>query len=159
MTNENNGLDLNASVGRVLHFVIENRHGIRCRPAVVVEDWPESGKPGYVNLQVFTDGSNDGHYGLDDHEHGMSIGPRTEKANETLSTRWETSVLPNHAVKAVRSWHWPRLCSGLEQPPEPYVDGSNTRYHHNHKAEMADEHNCLACSAIKRDEKTASIRK
>jgi len=45
--------------GRMVHFVMpDGEH----RPAVVVRVWrpqtPEN--PGYCNLQVFTDGSNDG---------------------------------------------------------------------------------------------------
>lgn len=111
-----------AQIGRVLHFVVPDTNGTKCRPAIVVEDWPKSGRPGYVNLQVLTDGKNDG------------------KDNVV----WETSVLPNHAARAMRSWHWPRECGKLESPPPAYVkDG--TVWHHNHMAGLLDIHNCSAC--------------
>lgn len=44
--------------GRILHYVIPNGEH---RPAIVVRVWPNEFGPGIpgVNLQVFTDGSND----------------------------------------------------------------------------------------------------
>ncbi len=71
--------------GRMVHFVMaDGEH----RPAVVVRVWrsqvPE--RPGYCNLQIFTDGSNDG------------------PGNET-GIRWETSVFYSEA-KEPRTWHW-----------------------------------------------------
>jgi hypothetical protein len=133
-----------AQVGRILHFVISDSQGrSQCRPAIVVNDWPAQGKPGYVNIVVFTDGSNDGKYGTDDHVHnGLN---KADPANLTLSNRWETSVLPNHAVRAIRSWHWPRECKALAQPASPFVNSAKERYHHNHADGMVDTHNCSAC--------------
>lgn len=47
--------------GRMVHYVLPDgpSHG-QHRPATVVKVWDVSGCEGYVNLQVFTDGSNDG---------------------------------------------------------------------------------------------------
>ncbi len=75
--------------GRIVHFVMENgKH----RPAVVVETWqhvPSYQEEGVVNLQVFTDGTNDGY---DDHRNAAGI-------------RWETSVHYSEGKEA-RTWHW-----------------------------------------------------
>lgn len=141
-------------IGRILHFVIPSG---KCRPAIVVEDWPEAGKPGYCNLVVFPDGSNDGKYGVDDHTHqyvmgepmigGKSMRSATDKANLPLMTGWETSVLPNHAVRAVRTWHWPRECKNLHKPAVPFVDDEKRVNHHNHAEGMKDYHNCIGCIA------------
>lgn len=146
-----------AQIGRVLHFVLEGYQGRpQCRPALVVEDWPSQGKPGYVNLCVFPDGTNDGKYGTDDHDHGVpshhegQSPERSHKANLSMMTHWETSVLPNHAVKAVRTWHWPRECRNLQNPAEPYVNSAKERYQHNHAEGVVDVHNCTACKMEER---------
>ena len=68
--------------GRVVHFVTQAGDH---RPAVVVRVWA-TGRPGYINLQVLTDGSNDGEWG---------------KANIV----WETSVDYSEEPKP-RTWHW-----------------------------------------------------
>lgn len=126
-----------AQIGRVLHFVIDKGHKLQCRPALVVEDWPEQGKPGYVNLVVFVDGSNDK--------------PTAQRPNNTAEmwelnpTLWETSVMPNHAVRAHRSWHWPKECSHLDEPLAPYIGVDRKRYHHNHRGDVVDLHNCYGC--------------
>lgn len=148
-----------AQVGRVLHFVVDNGHGLRCRPALVVEDWPEQGKPGYVNLIVFPDGSNDGDYGKDKHDHpytyqsgeiilggpSNSVRTRTGPVDSPARTIWETSVNPNHAVRAFRTWHWPRECKTMENPASPFQSNDIGRIHHNHAAGFVDPHNCIAC--------------
>ena len=134
-------------ISRIVHFVIPSG---KCRPAIVTEDWKESGKPGYVNLVVFPDGSNDGKYGVDDHTHRLPIAAteRTDKANLPLLTGWETSVLPNHAVRAVRTWHWGRECNKLHTPPDPFIyEDTKEIYHHNHVDGMTDPHNCQGCIA------------
>lgn len=151
--NENFDLD-EIQISRIVHFVIPSG---KCRPAIVTEDWKESGKPGYVNLVVFPDGSNDGKYGVDDHTHQYAVGPHiiggkqpresTDKANLPLLTGWETSVLPNHAVRAVRSWHWGRECNKLHQPPAPFIDDNKQVFHHNHGDGIVDIHNCSGCIA------------
>lgn len=120
--NENIQVD-EAQIGRILHYVIDKGYKLQCRPAIVVEDWPDQGKPGYVNLQLFLDGTNDASY----------------------KTGWETSVLPNHAVRANRTWHWPRECPGLGNPPPAYTSGSDIKYHHNHTDAVIDVANCVAC--------------
>jgi hypothetical protein len=68
-----------ATVGRIVHFVMpDGRH----RPAIVVEEFGG----GTVNLQVFTDGANDGH------GEGML---------------WKTSVGQDDETTRPGSWHWP----------------------------------------------------
>lgn len=126
MTQEEVGLE-EASVARIVHFVIWDGFREVCRPAIVVNDWPGSGRTGYVNIQVFTDYSNDGAWG---------------KSGQV----WETSVLPNQAVRAIRTWHWPRLCKKLQNPAPPYKPSPQEKaVHHAHQAGMLDVHNCYAC--------------
>lgn len=88
-----------AQVGRILHYVLDNGVGLHCRPALVVEDFPSSKKPGYVNLKVSLDGSNDD--------------PRTDHPSGTI---WKTAVAPNHSAKVKGTWHWPRECEKLGEP-------------------------------------------
>lgn len=99
--NEELNLD-EAQVSRILHFVTPNG---KCRPAVVVENWPGA-KPGLVNLQVATDGSNDGMYGQEIVDGKVHV----------ILTRHETSVEPNHKVRKPRTWHWPRECAHMVNP-------------------------------------------
>lgn len=133
-----------AQVGRILHFV--TREG-NCRPALVVNDWPGAGRPGYVNLVVFPDGSNDRDrdYGIDKHVHKLEEDKRTDIANMPLLTRWETSVHPNHAVRAVGFWHWPRECKNLQDAAPPYIDKAGVKTFHTHAAGIVDARNCYAC--------------
>lgn len=77
-------------VGDWVHFVLdEGRNKGEHRPALVVKTWgsPESPAP-YVQLQVFTDSTNDG----DMYAAGIV---------------WRTSVQPDQEAKAPRTWHWP----------------------------------------------------
>lgn len=73
--------------GRIVHFVAPNGQH---RPAIVVRVWDKIA--GYVQLQVFTDGSNDGEWGKP-------------------GVVWETSVnyaeptADDESVK-LRTWHW-----------------------------------------------------
>lgn len=82
--------------GRIVHFVMPNGDH---RPAVVVNVWHVSGQcEGYVNLQVFTDGSNDLH-GLpddfnDDAREGIKRG-----------LYWATSKCYSE-TKEPNTWHW-----------------------------------------------------
>lgn len=69
--------------GRIVHFVLATGEH---RPAIVVRNWNIESKPGYVNLLVFADGSNDGEWG---------------KPNVV----WETSVDYSEEPQ-VRTWHW-----------------------------------------------------
>lgn len=71
--------------GRIVHFVTAaGEH----RPAIVVRVWRDLQEryPGYSNLQVFTDGSNDGDWGRP-------------------NVVWETSVAYSEEPKP-RTWHW-----------------------------------------------------
>lgn len=135
-----------AVVARVLHFVLDVYKPV-CRPAIVVNDWPGVGRTGFVNLVVFPDGSNDGVTG---HTHDLPdlVGGGHTRISEFIYTPiWVTSVLPNHAVRAVRSWHWPRECKALIEPAPPYFHEFSKKYfYHTHAADMTDEHNCYACS-------------
>lgn len=81
-------------ISRSLHYVLDNGVAIRCRAAVVVEDFPSSEK-GYVNLKVWLD-RNDVRSDIDALELNKS------------------SVLPDRKVKTPGTWHWPRECSHLK---------------------------------------------
>jgi hypothetical protein len=71
--------------GRVVHFVLpDGPHKGEHRPAFVVKVWDRA--TGYVNLQVFMDGTNDG----PEYASGIS---------------WQTSVLYDEAQRP-RTWHW-----------------------------------------------------
>jgi hypothetical protein len=79
------------SIGRVVHFVLDTgRNAGQHRPAMIVQIWGDPQNPApYVQLQVFTDGQNDG----DEYASGMV---------------WRTSVQPDHSASpAHRTWHWP----------------------------------------------------
>lgn len=69
--------------GRIVHFVMPNGDH---RPAIIVRVWNKA--TGYVNLQVFTDGSNDFPFVTD----GQSV-------------QWETSIEFSEEPKP-RTWHW-----------------------------------------------------
>jgi len=74
------------SVGRIVHFVLESpdHSGVHHhRPAIVVRAWNDD----MVQLQVFTDASNDGAQG------GGGV-------------VWQTSVHYSETHEP-RSWHWP----------------------------------------------------
>lgn len=84
--------------GRIVHFVLSNGEH---RPAIVVNNWgseknfdgawayPE--EDGYVNLQVFIDGSNDN-----------DVYPVSVPPNHMV---WETSIKYS-AEPEPRTWHW-----------------------------------------------------
>lgn len=147
--------DDKAEVSRSLHFVIENIQGIRCRPGIVVEDYPELRQPGLVDLAVFTDGANDGKYGTDDHLHSVEVDASTGRVNHILPTRLEVAVKPNHACRAVGSWHWPRECHSLQDPINPYVDSTNVKWHHSHGLGHAGDF----CAACRREKEDANARR
>lgn len=81
--------------GRMVHFVMpDGQH----RPAIVVLVWHVSGAcPGYVNLQVFTDGTNDlssqGKLHPDDVD------------RIAFGIWWRTSVCYSEG-KEPGTWHW-----------------------------------------------------
>lgn len=138
-----------AEVSRILHFVIETPSlGIRCRPAIVVEDYPELRQPGLVDISVFTDGAADGPYGIDNHRHGsddnMPEAGNTTRVNYSLASRLEVAIRPNHSCRAVGSWHWPRECRVLQDPINPYIDTTGVKVHHVHGLGLAGDF-CPAC--------------
>ncbi len=76
------------SIGRIVHYVLDGDHHQAVgshRPAIIVrEPWT----PEMLNLQVFTDGENDG--------------PRN-----VSGIVWRTSVHQDEETKAPGTWHWP----------------------------------------------------
>ncbi len=79
------------SEGRIVHYVLpDGRSKGECRPAIVVRVWRNGSYPpenGLCQLQVFTDGSNDG----DDYQGGIV---------------WRTSIIHSHE-NGPGTWHWP----------------------------------------------------
>jgi hypothetical protein len=76
------------SVGRIVHYVLRNddRNAGQHRPAIITRVWdpvPHAGSA--VQLQVFTDGSNDG----------------------LENVVWRTSVMQDATGEHGGSWHWP----------------------------------------------------
>lgn len=67
--------------GRIVHFVMMN--GTH-RPAIIVQVWNKD--TGVSNLQVFTDGRNDGD-------------------NQEIGTVWHTSIKYSEE-KEPYTWHW-----------------------------------------------------
>lgn len=82
--------------GRIVHFVIKDDVH---RPAIVVNNWKNDNQcEGYINLTVFTDGSNDlWHFD----------GPRDEKRDDEVRRGlwWVTSVCHSE-TKEPGTWHW-----------------------------------------------------
>ncbi|MHB1681574.1 MAG: hypothetical protein ACYCYO_01920 [Bacilli bacterium] len=80
------------SVGRIVHFVLKDRSGeLVHRPAIIVRNWADEGvyvQEEGVQLQVFTDGTNDGP------EYASGI-------------HWATSVHHDEAADTEHTWHWP----------------------------------------------------
>lgn len=71
--------------GRIVHYVLEDgSHAGDHRPAIVVRVWDH--EKGTINLQVFTDGSNDG----EQYKSGIA---------------WKTSRLYSEG-KEPGTWHW-----------------------------------------------------
>lgn len=69
------------TVGRIVHYVLpEGRNAGEHRPAIVTRVWSDV----CVQLQVFTDGENDG----------------------LANVEWRTSIL-NDEAGAPNTWHWP----------------------------------------------------
>lgn len=73
--------------GRIAHYVLPD--GLSAgehRPAIVVRVWDRTGPYGTSNLQVFTDGVNDG----------------PQYASGVV---WKTSIMHSEEPKA-NTWHW-----------------------------------------------------
>lgn len=76
------------TVGRIVHYVLPyvfKKTPNVVRPAIIVRVWP--GDEGVVQLQVFTDGSNDG-------------------AECAAGVLWQTSIKYDEAGEP-GTWHWP----------------------------------------------------
>lgn len=74
------------AVGRIVHFVlIGGRNEGEHRPAIIVRTWSDH-DPGLVNLQVFTDKTNDGH---------------------DQCVIWQTSIHHDPDEKQPGTWHFP----------------------------------------------------
>lgn len=91
------------TIGRIVHVTFLNGRGRRVtRPAIIVEDWNGGyGDDQRVNVQVFTDGGNDGTQG---------------------NTIWLTSVAYGEAKAdaaddAPASWCWPPRVPAPAAPP------------------------------------------
>ena len=82
------------SVGRIVHFIMpeSSRYPGEHRPAIIVKVWDTDPKPdSMVQLQVFTDGSNDGEF----FKSGLF---------------WATSVTyADPSENKPYSWHWPEF--------------------------------------------------
>lgn len=82
------------SVGRIVHFVLpaDSLYAGEHRPAVIVKVWDKDPKPdSMVQLQVFTDGLNDGVA----YKSGLF---------------WATSVhYADPSENKLHSWHWPEF--------------------------------------------------
>jgi hypothetical protein len=94
------------TVGRIVHYVLDSgRSAGDHRPAIIVRVWgedqvaagtlPESAL-GTVQLQVFTDSSEDGKFN-----------------DELPQVMWKTSVMHDESGQR-GSWHWPER---VEPPP------------------------------------------
>ena len=71
------------SIARTVHYVLPNGEH---RPAIIVRVWdPSPTEKSLVQLQVFTDGSNDG----------------------LQNVEWRTSVHQDADTKAPNTWHEP----------------------------------------------------
>ncbi|SRR6266704_2249641 len=95
------------TVGRIVHYVLESgRLKGDCRPAIVVRNWSNHtipGNDGMVNLQVFTDGLNDGfETAFNAYEDTKQVG--VVKQIDLII--WRTSVHYDE-TKEPGTWHWP----------------------------------------------------
>lgn len=87
--------------GRIVHYVLEDvPHKGEHRPAIVVRDWKQEN--GLVNLQVFTDGYNDG---LREHVSASHSDVGALGVSYAANILWRTSVHYSEE-KEPGSWHW-----------------------------------------------------
>jgi hypothetical protein len=86
--------------GRIVHYVMpDGEH----RPAIVVKVWDHDGPTGTANLQVFTDGTNDNPWGLEQHEQWNNVGMDASECGH--GHIWRTSIRYSEE-KEVHTWHW-----------------------------------------------------
>ncbi len=80
------------STGRIVHYVLrEGRNAGEHRPAIITKVWGDPAvQDVHVQLQVFTDATNDFPTGLG--------------SNGLL---WATSVMQDEESQALGTWHWP----------------------------------------------------
>ena len=103
MTNEVSGL-AGLAVGRTVHYVLPDgpSKGDH-RPATIVRIFESMKATGTINLQVFTDGLNDGF------KTAFAVMNGKEQVGVTTQTDlivWRTSVHYDEN-KAPGTWHWP----------------------------------------------------
>ena len=91
--------------GRIVHYVLPNgRSKGEHRPAIIVKVWESHRAQGTVNMQVFTDGENDG---LEHHSSVRVPGNDEPIAlRKSANTVWGTSVHYSE-TKEPGTWHWP----------------------------------------------------
>lgn len=89
------------SVGRAVHYVTTTAYGWResgeHRPAVIVRVWAPGNEHSSVQLQVLTDGLNDGF-------------PADQ------GTKWASSVSHDETTKNPGTWHWPEYVPAVDVP-------------------------------------------
>ena len=79
--------------GRIVHFVMpDGEH----RPAIIVKVW--SKESGLVNVQVFTDSTNDYDRKLE------TLNPYNVEMKAGLA--WRTSIRPDLETTVPGTWHW-----------------------------------------------------
>ncbi|SRR5216683_4360369 len=93
-------------VGSDVLYVLGSGHSKGAiRPAKVVRDWSDQttpGSDGMVQLQVFTDGWNDGFKDT----HLVRIGEQEATVIIYQNSIWQTSVHYSEE-KELGTWHWP----------------------------------------------------
>lgn len=88
------------AVGRIVHYVLESgRSKGEHRPAIVVRDWKQPN--GLIQLQVFTDGTNDEFRDIVTTFLGQVTGH-----SFSANTIWRTSVHYSEEQEP-GTWHWP----------------------------------------------------
>lgn len=79
--------------GRIVHYVMP---GGEHRPAIIVKVW--SKESGVVNMQVFTDSTNDYNRKLE------TLNPYNVEMKAGLA--WRTSISPDLETQRPGTWHW-----------------------------------------------------
>jgi hypothetical protein len=106
------------SVGRIVHYVLANGEH---RPAIIVRVWPgEFGTAEVtdgINVQIFTDGSNDAAAGTD-----VAIGSFSGE-ERIQGVAWRPSVRyrdpsDGNVAELMGTWHWPERVAAAEAPKE-----------------------------------------
>ena len=86
-------MDHTLAVGRIVQYSFINGHRERVvRPAIIVRVWNKGTYGGTVQLQVFTDGSNDG----DEFKAGV-VWRTSQQHRDDVPNRGDNSVY----------WYWP----------------------------------------------------